>query len=55
MTLSQEPVWETVECIFTSPEPKAEETARTIAEARRIRVEIREDLREIRRPTETED
>lgn len=55
LTLSQEPVWETVECIFTSPEPKAEETARTIAEPRSIRVEIREELVEIRRPIETED
>ena len=55
LTLSQEPVWEAVELIFTSPEPKADETARTVAEARSIPVEIRENLREIRRPFEAED
>ncbi len=53
--LSQDPIWESIGRIFTSPEPKAEDTARLIAETRGIPVEIREDLREVQRPWEAED
>ncbi len=52
--LSEDPIWEGVGHLFTSPERKAEETTRIIGESRGIPVEVREDLREIRRPFEAE-
>lgn len=53
--LSGDPIWDSVGALFTSPERKAGETARIIGESRRIPVEVREELREIRRPFEGED
>ncbi|MFQ5919973.1 MAG: histidine phosphatase family protein [Thermoplasmata archaeon] len=52
--LSKDPIWKGVGLLLTSPERKAEETARVIAEALGTPVEIREDLREVRRPWEAE-
>ncbi len=52
--LRQDPIWEGVGRIFTSPELKAEDTARVIAETRGIPVVVGEDLREVRRPWEAE-
>lgn len=52
--LSHQAVWEAVQHIYTSPERKARETAQILAAPRSIPVEIREDLREIRRPFETQ-
>ncbi len=53
--LREDPIWEGIERIFTSPERKAEDTARIIGEAQGIPVGVREDLREVRRPWEAED
>ena len=53
--LSEDPIWEGVGRLFTSPERKAQETARIIGESRGIPVEVREDLSGIRRPFEGED
>jgi broad specificity phosphatase PhoE len=53
--LSEDPIWESVERFLTSSEHKAEETARVIAEARDLPLEVREDLREVRRPWEAKD
>lgn len=52
--LSEAPIWETVERLYTSPEPKAEKTAEVIAEARGLPVEVRDELREVQRPWEAE-
>ena len=52
--LSENSIWEGVGRIFTSPEWKAKDTARIITETWGIPVEVREDLREVRRPWEAE-
>ncbi len=50
--LSYEAVWQPAQRIYSSPERKAKQTAKILAAARGIPVEIREDLREIQRPFE---
>lgn len=45
-------VWRPVERIVTSPEPKAQETAAMLANARDLPLAILDDLREVRRPYE---
>ncbi|MEE9591957.1 MAG: histidine phosphatase family protein [Thermoplasmata archaeon] len=53
--LSREPIWEPVSTIYSSPEPKARETALVVAEERGLPVKVLEDLGEVRRPYEAGD
>jgi len=49
--LARAPFWRRLERIFTSPEPKALETAQIIAGPNGLTVTAVEDLREVTRPT----
>ncbi|MFQ6013165.1 MAG: histidine phosphatase family protein [Thermoplasmata archaeon] len=50
--LGRSAVWETVRRIYTSPEPKARETAQILGDEQGLPVEITPDLGEVRRPFE---